>query len=716
MKSLSIKTKLIFSYMVLAGIIIFASGTGMYLVNNIVDVLNKVTDEAAPIVESVDDLIINLWESNKVAEEILADEEISNVKKLAAEFDVLDNQFDQAYIEVKKLVTDEDLKDEVKNADKEQEEFGTHTREMIKSRLIELEELITVKKKLIEFDNKGATLQTMLSEFSDENEAEMAKAEEEGDRLEKAGTATAADVNKILGELFDSDYPVVEAALKLRTLVMELQDTAGEFTSEKSVEKIPEIRKNFVEIFAKTKPHIAILTKLAETDEDKQDAVDLIKVLAEWKGLALDGGQLFSIYEGHLTSESQSDQLTELLETDADNAAKYLDVIASKADEIAAGADDIGIVKHAGKILLLVAGIGLMFAVSLGFLMARMITKPINSVVAGLKDAAEGEGDLTKRLEVNSTDEVGELAKWFNLFIEKLQGSIKEIRGGVDTLSSSSTELSAVSEQMNQGVQNVSDKSNTVSAASEEMNANMNNVAAAMEQSATNVNMVATASEEMSSTIDEIAKNAEKARGISSEAAQKASSASTNMEQLGTAANSIGKVIETITDISEQVNLLSLNATIESARAGEAGKGFAVVANEIKELAKQTAAATQDIKKKIEDIQGTTSTTVTQIIEITDIIDDVNEVVSSIATAVEQQSAATREIATNVGQASEGIREVNVNVNQSSTVSGEISKDIADVNLSMKEMSFGSSQVNTSAQELSKLSENLKRIVEQFKV
>jgi methyl-accepting chemotaxis protein len=370
-------------------------------------------------------------------------------------------------------------------------------------------------------------------------------------------------------------------------------------------------------------------------------------------------------------------------------------------------------IRNSNMMVTVVAGLIIAIVILLA---ARTIVKPINAAVAGLKDIAQGEGDLTMRLEASSKDEVGELARWFNVFIEKLQGIIKDIAGGVETLSSSSTELSAISEQMTQGIENVTEKSTTVSAASEEMSANMNNVAAAMEESATNTNMVATASDEMSSTIGEIAQNAEKARGISDEAAHKATNASTNMDQLGKAANSIGKVIETITDISEQVNLLALNATIEAARAGEAGKGFAVVANEIKELAKQTAEATQDIKEKIEGIQGTTSTTVGQISEIAQVIKDVNDVVTTIATAVEQQSAATREIADNVAQASTGIQEVNENVNQSSAVSGEISSDIAGVSASMNEMSTSSGQVNLSAQELSKLSESLKQMVDQFKI
>ena len=272
--------------------------------------------------------------------------------------------------------------------------------------------------------------------------------------------------------------------------------------------------------------------------------------------------------------------------------------------------------KSTVAVLMTAISLGIVAGIALAWFISLLITRPVNAMVGGLKDIAQGEGDLTKRLEEGAKDELGELATWFNTFMNKLQHFIKEIAGGVETLSSSSTELSAISEQMTQGIHNATEKANTVSAASEEMNASMNNVAAAMEESATNTNMVATAAEQMSATIGEIAQNAEKARGISDDAAHKATNASTNMDQLGEAANAIGKVIETITDISEQVNLLALNATIEAARAGEAGKGFAVVANEIKELAKQTAAATQDIKEKIEGIQSTTSMTVGQIGEI----------------------------------------------------------------------------------------------------
>jgi len=367
-------------------------------------------------------------------------------------------------------------------------------------------------------------------------------------------------------------------------------------------------------------------------------------------------------------------------------------------------------------VVIVIGVAGLMFLIAGVWFITTSIKKPLKGVTAGLRDIAQGAGDLTARLPIKSNDEIGELSKYFNLFIEKMQGIIRQIAEGVQTLSSSSTELSAISEQMSQAAQNTSDKSNVVASASEEMSANMTTVAAAMEQSATNTQAVATAAEQMSATVNEIARNSERARSISHSASRQATETSGKMEQLGHAAQAIGKVVETITDISEQVNLLALNATIEAARAGEAGKGFAVVANEIKELAKQTAAATQDIKEKIGTIQGTTSLTVKDIEEIAKIIQEVNDVVSGIATAVEEQSTATSEIANNVSQAAQGIQEVNVNVGQSSSVAGEISRDIASVSATANEMSASSAQVNMSAEDLSKLAEQLKKMVGLFKI
>ena len=357
-----------------------------------------------------------------------------------------------------------------------------------------------------------------------------------------------------------------------------------------------------------------------------------------------------------------------------------------------------------------------MFLVIGGVTIYRSIAKPVNSVVVGLKDIAEGEGDLTTRLEVKAKDEIGELARWFNVFMEKLQGVIKAIADDAESLSGAAGELSNLSSQMSSAADITSDKSNSVASAAEEMSSNMNSVSSATEQSSANVNIVATAAEEMTATIGEIAQNSEKARNMTDNAVSEAKGASLKINELGTAAQDISRVTEVITEISEQTNLLALNATIEAARAGEAGKGFAVVANEIKVLAKQTSDATQDIKNKVESVQGSTSEAVAQIDKILEIISDVNEIVTTIASSVEEQSITTKEIAGNVAQAASGIQEVTENVAQSSTVAGEISKDIAEVNQTAREMADSSLQVNMSSTKLSNLAEQLKERVGRFKV
>lgn len=370
-------------------------------------------------------------------------------------------------------------------------------------------------------------------------------------------------------------------------------------------------------------------------------------------------------------------------------------------------------IRNASIVITLVALLITILAVAYS---AGLIVKPINRAIGSLKDIAEGEGDLTMRLDAASKDEIGELGFWFNTFVGKLQGIIKRIAENSKNVDSSSRQLMAIANGLAEGSADTSKRAANVATASEEMSANLNNVAAAMEQSATNTNMVASAAEEMSSTIREIAENAERARTVSSKAVNQAQNASVKMAELGSAAKKIGMVTETITEISEQTNLLALNATIEAARAGEAGKGFAVVANEIKELAKQTAAATLNIKEQIDEVQRTTELTVTEIDQISQVITGVNEIVTSIAAAVEEQTAATREIADNIAQASQGIHEVNENVSQSSAVAGSISQDIAQVNQAATDIAGSSKQVQDSSAGLQLMASELNNIVESFKV
>ena len=357
-------------------------------------------------------------------------------------------------------------------------------------------------------------------------------------------------------------------------------------------------------------------------------------------------------------------------------------------------------------------------AVLLGFFIAAWISmslkKSMNYAVKITKNVAAG--DLTQEIKVAGQDEMGTLLAAMGGMVKSLNRMFLDIAKGVETIASSSTELSTISRQMTANSEQSAGKAANVAMAAEEMSANLNSVAAAAEQASRNVGVVASAAEEMSLTINEIAQNAEKGKNTSSKAVRQATGASRRIEELEHAAKQVGEVTDTIMEISEQTDLLALNATIEAARAGEAGRGFAVVANEIKELSKQTAAATQKIRQQIEGIQETTLSTVEEIKEMAAIINEVNEAVRNIASSIEEQSIATKEIAQNVAQASQGIQEVTQNVSQTSTVSAYISKDISEVNGAAQEINNASSQVQMSARDLSSLSERLKDMVEQFKL
>ncbi|MDH5763168.1 MAG: methyl-accepting chemotaxis protein, partial [Nitrospinota bacterium] len=301
---------------------------------------------------------------------------------------------------------------------------------------------------------------------------------------------------------------------------------------------------------------------------------------------------------------------------------------------------------------------------------------------------AAAEGDLTRTISVKGDDALGKMGTRLENFFNDLRQSVKAINQNALALASSSEQMTSVSQKM--------------ASTAEETSAQAGAVSSASEQVSKNVETVATSSEEMNSSIKEIARNVNQASDVTAKAVGMAKKTNETIADLGRSSNEIGDVIKVITSIAEQTNLLALNATIEAARAGEAGKGFAVVANEVKELASQTAEATEDISRKIMNIQAKTSESVEAIGEITEIISNINEISNTIASSVEEQTATTSEIGRNVMEAAKG--------------SGEIANNITGVAQAAEGTAQGASETQKGAIELSNMAAELQKLVARFKI
>jgi methyl-accepting chemotaxis protein len=329
---------------------------------------------------------------------------------------------------------------------------------------------------------------------------------------------------------------------------------------------------------------------------------------------------------------------------------------------------------------------GTVLVVLLGWATRRAIVGPLDHTVVTLERVAEG--DLTVRSGFDSNDEIGRMGAALDRALESLEGTIHALGENSQTLSGSSEELRAVSQSLG--------------ASAEETAAQSSVVSAAAEQVSRNIQTVATGAEELSASIREIAKSTADATRVAGTAVQVAETTNRTIGKLGESSASIGQVVKVITSIAEQTNLLALNATIEAARAGEAGKGFAVVANEVKELAKETAKATEEIGRKVAAIQGDAEGAVSAIREIGGIIGQINDIQTTIASAVEEQAATTAEIGRNVTEAARG--------------GAEIAQNISSVAQAAQSTSSGATQTQASAGELSRMATELQRLVSQFQV
>jgi methyl-accepting chemotaxis protein len=368
--------------------------------------------------------------------------------------------------------------------------------------------------------------------------------------------------------------------------------------------------------------------------------------------------------------------------------AGQLDHLATAEDEMADAAAATAMRDYShGRLLsmtLLVVGLAVSFTAA--WAVARGVVRSLRRV----QDVCEGlaDGDLTRSSGLTGGDEPGRMGRALDTAIDRLRHTVTAIDANASALAAASQEMSGSARQM--------------SASAEETSVQAQAVSAATEQISRSVDTVSAGGEQMSAAIREISQNASEAARVASDAVSLTETTSNTMNQLGESSAEIGEVIKTITAIAEQTNLLALNATIEAARAGELGKGFAVVASEVKDLAQETARATEDISSRVESIQAGTTGAVTAIEEITRVIARISDFQTTIASAVEEQTATTNEMNRSVGQAATG--------------TGEIAQNITGVAEAARLTSEGVARAQQSSTDLSRMAHDLSELVSGFRL
>ena len=712
---LKVSTRLIGGFVTLTLLAVATGGIGWYSVRSIDSELNQIAEVAAPAIAMTDDLVANVWQSTKIAEEIAGAHDLDELGQLETEIDRVTAGYATTKKRLDDLVADPAMQQPLESAVSMKAGYDGHVADLIGAQRTLLSERDSARDSIRAFNAIDDELKDQLRAFAERNEAQMQKAENRGDDLARSG-AGGTEVNRVLGALFENDYPVVEASLKLQALVNEMGAVARAYLAERDARDLAEIEERFVALNQTVGTYLDVMRARVESADGRRDLETLIAGFGSWRGQITGDAGLFSEHSARIQARQNLEAGLEKLEHSADETIALLKQIAAAADDFkqASDAQAEAAVSKATTTILALLGIATAVAGILVWVVVRTVTNPIKAITGTMRKLADGDTSVAIP-GAGRSDEIGDMAGAVQVFKdnalekERLEAEQKEaearaeqekhramreladrfeheVGGIVEMVSSAATELQATSQQL--------------SAAVEETEAQTSAAASGADQASGSVQTVASAAEELSAAIQEVNGQVSNAANKLQSTAQGARDAETQMDELLKSVGQIDEVVEQISDVAEQTNLFALNATIEAARAGEAGKGFAVVAQEVKSLANQTRKMTDNIASQLAAVKQASKSAVDGTRTIVGEVETINETTGAIAASVEQQTATTSEISRSATEAAKGTDAVSGNLGSVKEAAGHTAQ--------------ASGSVSEAANDLAQQAEGLKSAVQSF--